>query len=58
MACCLMDQRSIRLEIDNAEELSQTFATIAAILRKFLEEGVGFHAPKITQSAKKEENIA
>ena len=58
VACCLMDQRSIRLEIDNAEELSQTFATIAAILRKFLEEGVGFHPPKITQSANKEEQSA
>ena len=58
VACCLMDQRSIRLEIDNAEELSRTFATIAAILRKFLDEGVGFHAPKITQSANKEEQSA
>ena len=58
VACCLMDQRSIRLEIDNAEELSRTFATIAEILRKFLDEGVGFHAPKITQSANKEEEIA
>ena len=58
VTCCLMNQRSIRLEIDNAEELSQTFATIAAILRKFLDEGVGFRAPKITQSANKEENVA
>ena len=56
--CCRMDQRSIQLDMENAEELSQTFATIAAILRKFLDEGVGFHAPKITQNANKEETVA
>ena len=56
--CCRMDQRSIQLDMENAEELSRTFATIAAILRKFLDEGVGFHAPKITQSANREEQSA